>query len=67
MSNLRQKNYAGAEDFPDLSKHNNFMAKVLTPEMYAKYRDTPTANGYTFDQAIQTGVDNPGWANIYSM
>merc|ERR1719244_617933 len=28
--------------------------------MYAKYRDAPTKNGFTFDQAIQTGVDNPG-------
>jgi len=48
------------EDFPDLSKHNNHMAHVLTKEMYAKYRDAPTKNGFTFDQAIQTGVDNPG-------
>merc|ERR1711868_80478 len=38
------------------------MAKVLTknPDMYQKYRDVKTPNGYTFDQCIQTGVDNPG-------
>lgn len=48
------------EDFPDLSKHNNHMADVLTKEMYAKLRDVVTKNGFTFDQAIQTGVDNPG-------
>ena len=28
--------------------------------MYAKLRDRKTASGYTLDQAIQTGVDNPG-------
>merc|ERR1719430_1955472 len=48
------------QDYPDLSKHNNHMAHVMTKEMYAKYRDHPTKNGFTFDQAIQTGVDNPG-------
>lgn len=26
-------------DFPDLSKHNNCMASVLTPQLYAKLRD----------------------------
>jgi len=60
MANLNQKQFAAAADFPDLTKHNNFMAKVLTPAMYAKYRDMRTPNGYTIDQAIQTGVDNPG-------
>merc|ERR1712119_117602 len=48
------------EDFPDLSKHNNHMAHVLTKPMYANLRDKVTKNGFTFDQAIQTGVDNPG-------
>lgn len=48
------------EDFPDLSKHNNHMAHVLTKDMYKKLRDKKTKNGYTLDMAIQTGVDNPG-------
>jgi len=52
--------YPKDEDFPDLSKHNNWMAKVLTKEMYAKYRDVRTPSGYSFDNCIQTGVDNPG-------
>jgi len=60
MPNECMKNYDPSEDFPDLSKHNNWMAKILTPEMYAKYRDVRTPNGFTFDNAIQTGVDNPG-------
>ncbi len=28
--------------------------------MYAKLRDKLTSSGYTLDQCIQTGVDNPG-------
>ena len=29
-------------------------------QMYARLRDKVTPNGFTFDQAIQAGVDNPG-------
>ena len=60
MPNSCQKKYDPKEDFPDLTKHNNWMAKVLTPEIYAKYRDVVTPNGIAFDNVIQTGVDNPG-------
>uniref|UniRef100_A0A8C6WN89 creatine kinase n=1 Tax=Neogobius melanostomus TaxID=47308 RepID=A0A8C6WN89_9GOBI len=55
---IKQKQ--GAEEFPDLSKHNNHMAKVLTKEIYGKLRDKQTPSGYTLDDVIQTGVDNPG-------
>merc|ERR1711872_710418 len=55
-----QQSYSPDEDYPDFSKHNNHMAKVLTKEMYAKLRDVKTPAGYTLDMAIQTGVDNPG-------
>uniref|UniRef100_A0A3Q3JYL8 Creatine kinase U-type, mitochondrial n=1 Tax=Monopterus albus TaxID=43700 RepID=A0A3Q3JYL8_MONAL len=47
-------------EYPDLRKHNNCMASNLTPAIYAKLCDKATPNGYTLDQAIQTGVDNPG-------
>ncbi|CAH1792978.1 unnamed protein product [Owenia fusiformis] len=60
MANRLQKNYDPKEDFPDLSKHNNWMAKCLTPEIYAQLRDKETPSGYTLDKIIQTGVDNPG-------
>jgi len=60
----RGADYAGKykpeEDYPDLSKHNNWMAKCMTPEIYAKLRDKVTPNGFTLDGIIQTGVDNPG-------
>lgn len=54
------KKFPAEEDFPDLSQHNNWMAKALTKEIYAKLRDKVTKNGFTLDDIIQTGVDNPG-------
>jgi len=60
MPNELAKNYDASEDFPDLSKHNNWMAKVLTPAIYKQYHDVRTPSGFSFDNAIQTGVDNPG-------
>lgn len=54
------KTFSAEDDFPDLSTHNNYMAKALTKEIYAKLRDKATKNGYTLDAVIQTGVDNPG-------
>jgi len=57
---IAYQKFPPAKDYPDFSKHNNHMSKSLTPELYAKYRDLSTPGGYTLDQAIQTGVDNPG-------
>lgn len=78
------------EEFPDLSLHNNHMAKVLfqskkkktvtferlegvvqsttrplvvqvlNKEIYGKLRSKSTPSGFTLDDVIQTGVDNPG-------
>merc|ERR1711931_342189 len=55
-----QQSYNPDEDYPDLSKHNNWMSKCLTPEIYAKLRDKVTPSGCPLDRIIQTGVDNPG-------
>ena len=52
--------YLYVGDFPDLIEHNNWMAKCLTPAIYDKLKDRKTPNGFTIDQCIQTGVDNPG-------
>ena len=60
MPNLNTARYTGDEEMPDLSKHNNWMAKVMTPELYKKMRARQTRSGYTIDDVIQTGVDNPG-------
>jgi len=54
------KKFTPDKDYPDFSKHNNWMSKCLTKELYAQLRDKMTPGGYTLDQAIQTGVDNPG-------
>lgn len=58
--NRLKMNYSSDQEYPDLSSHNNHMAKVLTPEMYANLRDKETPSGFTLDDVIQTGVDNPG-------
>ena len=57
---MASKTFTPDKDYPNLSKHNNHMSKHLTPEMYAKLRDVETPSGFTFDECIQTGVDNPG-------
>lgn len=58
--NKCKMNFPSEEEYPDLSVHNNHMAKALTPDMYKKLRDKETASGFTLDDIIQTGVDNPG-------
>ncbi|KAK2544052.1 Ckb [Columba livia] len=58
--NLLKMKYSAADEFPDLSTHNNHMAKVLTLDLYKKLRDKQTPSGFTLDDVIQTGVDNPG-------
>lgn len=58
--NTLKLRFPAEDEFPDLSAHNNHMAKVLTPELYAELRAKCTPSGFTLDDAIQTGVDNPG-------
>ncbi|XP_071960091.1 creatine kinase, flagellar-like isoform X1 [Antedon mediterranea] len=48
------------DNYPDLSQHNNYMSKVLTREMYDKLWKLKTKSGFTLDDCMQTGVDNPG-------
>nr|XP_026693351.1 creatine kinase, flagellar-like isoform X2 [Ciona intestinalis] len=55
------------DNFPDLSSHNNWMAKCLTKEIYAKLCDKKTSFGCTLDSCIQTGVDNPGHPFIFTV
>lgn len=56
------KTFPAEQDFPDLSQHNNHMAKMLTKDIYKRLRDKVTKYGFTLDNVIQTGVDNPGKA-----
>lgn len=56
----RRRLYPPSAEYPDLRKHNNCMASHLTPAVYARLCDKTTPTGWTLDQCIQTGVDNPG-------
>nr|pir creatine kinase (EC 2.7.3.2) chain Bb - chicken [Gallus gallus] len=62
--NLLKMKYSVDDEYPDLSVHNNHMAKVLTLDLYKKLRDRQTSSGFTLDDVIQTGVDNPGMAQL---
>ncbi|MFT7801886.1 creatine kinase B-type isoform X1 [Arapaima gigas] len=53
--NQMKMKFSPEQEFPDLSKHNNHMAKVLTPDMYKRLRDKQTSSGFTLDDVIQTG------------
>lgn len=47
-------------NYPVLTdKHRSLMAKHLTQEIYDELKDKTSSKGYTLDQAIQTGIDNP--------
>ncbi|XP_072174412.1 creatine kinase B-type-like [Diadema setosum] len=59
--NFGQKsNFPPSANYPDLSTHNSVMSSHLTPGMYGRLSRLSTPNGYTLDECIQTGVDNPG-------
>uniref|UniRef100_UPI00358E3E6B creatine kinase B-type-like n=1 Tax=Myxine glutinosa TaxID=7769 RepID=UPI00358E3E6B len=58
--NLRKLEFSIDDEYPDLSTHNNHMARLLTRELYGKLRERQTPNGVSLDDIIQTGVDNPG-------
>jgi creatine kinase len=55
-----RKKFTAEDEYPDLKAHNNHMAKALTLPIYSKLRDLKTPGGFTLDEVIQTGVDNPG-------
>jgi len=52
------------DNMPDLSKHSNFMAELLTKDMYDKMKGLTTPGGCTLAQCMKTGVDNPGHPHI---
>lgn len=54
-------------DMPDLSKHNNWMARCLTPAIWNKYKDAKTPSGFSFQDCIRTGIMNEGHPHIYTV
>ena len=59
MATARQK-YSAKDEYPNLTQHSNYMAKVLTSSVYENLKKIKTPGGFTIDEVIQTGVDNPG-------
>ena len=45
---------------PDLSKHNNWMAKCLSVKTYMRLKNVKTRGGVSIHDIIKTGVENPG-------
>lgn len=60
MPNLNTARYTSKEEYPNLEKHGSHMAHCLTEDMYKRLRAKTTPSGFTIDDCIQTGVDNPG-------
>ena len=58
--NYSRRFYPASAEYPDIARHKNIMARNLSKSLYAKMRDLRTSNGFSIDDAIQTGVDNPG-------
>ena len=58
--NYSRSEYPASAEFPDLKRHKNLMARCLSQDLYARLRDLRSRNGFTVDDAIQTGVDNIG-------
>ena len=60
LTNKAKQSYPTSSEYPELNYNRNIMSKNLTEHLYAKLRDRKTKNGFTIDEAIQTGVDNTG-------
>ncbi|KAH0620338.1 hypothetical protein JD844_020639 [Phrynosoma platyrhinos] len=57
--NHLKKNYSAEDEYPDLSNHNNHMAKVLTLELYTKLRDKQTPSGFMVDDKLPPDEEYP--------
>lgn len=56
-----RQDFHAMDDYPDLRHHNNCMANHLSPRLYTKLKSVSTPNGFTLDQAIQTGRFTKYW------
>ncbi|XP_014678943.1 PREDICTED: creatine kinase M-type-like [Priapulus caudatus] len=56
-----------SSSYPNFAKHKNHMANCLTAKLYDRLKDKRTPNGFTLDDCIQTGVDNPGHPYIMTV
>ena len=52
--------YINFTEFPPFHKgHKSLMRKLLTPELFEKYKNVKSSKGFTFSNAIQCGVMKP--------
>ncbi|OAF69863.1 hypothetical protein A3Q56_02402 [Intoshia linei] len=64
---LNTMNLPISDNYPDLTKHANYLPEVLSKNLYKKYGPLRTSNGCTIDMCIQCGVDTPGHPHIKKM
>ena len=64
---VQKLSFQAQHEFPDLSSHNNHMAKVLTPKLYPELRAKCTRSSFSLDDAIQTSIDNLGHQYIMTV
>ncbi|XP_030211943.1 creatine kinase, brain a isoform X1 [Gadus morhua] len=60
MAQINVRRLSAEDEYPDLTGHNHHMASAMTLDIYKQLRQRATPNGFTIDDVIQTGVDNPG-------
>ncbi|MBN3312823.1 KCRM kinase, partial [Atractosteus spatula] len=60
MSLIRLNRLSPEEEFPSLSWNHTCMAKVLTLQMYKRQYNRATDSGFTFDDIIRPGLEDPG-------
>ena len=53
--NYSRRFYPANAEYPDLTRNRSIMARNMNLNLYAKLRDLRTPNGFSIDDAIQTG------------
>ena len=61
MPNLNTARYTGDEEMPDLSKHNNWMAKIMTPELSEQMQEEVHMNGSNGKQPAECSLKEEWW------
>ncbi|XP_071244385.1 creatine kinase M-type-like [Salvelinus alpinus] len=60
MSLFNLKRGSPEEEFPTLKYNYTCMARILTPELYARQFNRATQSGVIFDDVIRPGLEEPG-------
>lgn len=60
MSLIKLKRLSPEEEFPDLNRNYTCMARILTLQMYKRQCGRASESGFTFDDVIRPGLEDPG-------